>query len=95
MHTIIYQVFLCNTNNLHTVIWHQVFLSNTNNLPIVKWYQVFVSNTNNLYTIVRFQVFLSRNYFLFNDRICLHTVIWFQITNNNPQWTIIISNNDS
>ena len=28
LHTIIYQVFLSNTNNLHTVVWFQVFLYN-------------------------------------------------------------------
>ena len=28
-----YQVFQCNTNNLHTVLWYQVFLSNINNFP--------------------------------------------------------------
>ena len=34
-----------------TVIWHQVFLSNTNNLHTVLCYQVFLSNTNNLHTV--------------------------------------------
>ena len=27
--------------------------------------------------------------------ICLHTVIWFQVTNNKPLWTIISSSNYS
>ena len=52
MHTVWYQVFLSNTNNLHTVLWYQVFLSNTNNLCTVLWYQVFLSNTNNLQTSI-------------------------------------------
>ena len=31
-------------------VWFQVFLSNTNNLHTAVWFQVFLSNTNNLHT---------------------------------------------
>ena len=34
LQTVIYQVFLSNTDNLHTVVWFQVFLSNTNNYMV-------------------------------------------------------------
>ena len=60
LHTIMYQVFLCNTNNSHTVVWVQVFLSNTNDN------------------------FVSSNYFYQIIVFCLNTVLWFQVTNNNP-----------
>ena len=51
-----------------------------------------ILNTNNLYTVVYIQVFLSNtnndmassNYFYLIIAICLHTVIWIQVTNNNP-----------
>ena len=67
-----YQVFLSNTNNLHTILWYQVFLSNTNNLHTVIWYQVFLSNTNNLHTPIWYQVFLS-------NTSNLLSVVWFQV----------------
>ena len=37
-YTVIYKVFLYNTNNFHTVVWFQAFLSNTNNLHTVGWF---------------------------------------------------------
>ena len=64
-----FQVFLSNTNNVHTLIWFQVFLSNTNTLcailfqiplPCLIW--IFVC------TVIWFQVFLSNT----NN---VHTVI--------------------
>ena len=76
------QVFLSNTNNLHTVVCFQVFLSNTNILHTVLWFQVFQPNIDNLHTVVWFQVFL----FNINN---LHTVVRFQVflsnTNNSPK----------
>ena len=41
---------------LYRVIWYQVFLSNTNNLHTDVWLQFFLSPTNKLYTIIWFQV---------------------------------------
>ena len=67
-----FQIFLSNTNNLHTDVWFQVFQLNTNNLHTDLWFQVFQSNTNNLHTYVWFQVSLSNT----NN---LYTVVWFLI----------------
>ena len=36
--TLLYQAFLCSTNDLHTFAWFQVFQSNTNN-----YFQVIIS----------------------------------------------------
>ena len=72
-----YQIFLFNTNNLHTIVWFQVFLSNTNNLHTVVWFQVFLFNTNNLHTVVWFQVFLS------NTNNCVVSNNFYLINNNN------------
>ena len=83
--TQLYQVFPSNTNNLHTVLWFQVFLSNANNLHTVVWLQVFLSNSNNN--------MVSRNYFYLIIIICLFTVIWFYVPNNNPLQTITASSN--
>ena len=85
------QVFLFNTNNLHRVLWLQVFPSNTNNLHTVLRLQVFLSNTNNLHAVLWLQIFVSNaytnkcsnNYFYLIIFICLHTVVWLQVTNNN------------
>ena len=52
------QVFLFNTNNLHTVVLFQVFLSNTNNLKWDVCFQVFLSKYKKLLTVIWFQVFL-------------------------------------
>ena len=70
-----YQVFQSNTNNLHTLIQYEVFLSNTNNFHTVVWFQVFLFDTNNY-------IILS-NYFYLLIVICLHTIIEFQVSNNN------------
>ena len=43
---------------------------------VTVWFQVFLSNPN--YHMV------SRYYFYSIIIICLHIVIWFQVTNNNP-----------
>ena len=43
---------------IYRVIWYQVFLSNTNKLHTGVWLQVFLSSTNNIYRVVWFQVFL-------------------------------------
>ena len=48
-----------------------MILSNRNNLQTVIWFEVFLSNSNNY--------MLSSNYFHLVV-ICLHTVIWFQVT---------------
>ena len=40
----------------YTAIWYQVFLSNTNNLHTIIWFQVFSSNTDNLYSVLWFYV---------------------------------------
>ena len=39
--TVTYQVFVSNTNNLHTVLWFQIFLSNTINY---KASTIFINN---------------------------------------------------
>ena len=49
----------------------------TNNLHAVVWFQVFLSNTND-YVV-------SNNHFNSIIVICLYTVIWFQVTYNNPE----------
>ena len=41
-----------------------------------RWWWGFLSNTNNY--------IVSRNYFYWIIVICLHIVMWFQVTNNNP-----------
>ena len=48
---------------------------NTNNLHRVVWFQLFLCNINNYMS--------SSNYFYFIIVICLHIVIWFQVTNGN------------
>ena len=68
-----YQIFLSYTNNLHT--WYQVFIFNKNHLDTIRQFQVFLSNTYNY--------MVTRNYFCLIIIICLHTVKWFQVTNNN------------
>ena len=47
------------------------FLKYSYQVQIIIWFQVFWSNTNNY--------MVSRNYFYL--KICLHTVIWFQVSN--------------
>ena len=80
-----FQVFLSNTNNLHTTIRFQVFQSNTNNLHTDIWFQVFLSNKNDLHIILWFQVFLSNK----ND---LHTILWFQVLLSNINNYMVSSN---
>ena len=63
---------------LYTVIWYQVFLFDTNNLHIVIWFQVFLI----LWFIHNYMI--SSNYFCLIIVICLHTVIWLQVTYNDP-----------
>ena len=58
---------------VHTRIWYRIFQSNTNNFDSVLKFKVFLSNPNNY-------VVLS-NYFYLIIVICLHIVIWLQVTN--------------
>ena len=53
-----FQVFLSNTNNLHTIIWLQVFQMINNNI-ICKQLQLqaTIPCTNNLHIIILFQLF--------------------------------------
>ena len=67
-----FQVFLSNTNNLHTMMWFQVFLFNTNNLHTIIWFQVFLSNIKNFYEVILLQVFLTNTNYL-------HRFIWFRL----------------
>ena len=55
-------------------------------MHIVACFQVFLFNTNNR---------VSSNYFYLITAICLQTVIWIQVNNNNPylQGTILNTNN--
>ena len=54
---------------------YQLFLSKANNSDTVLWFQVFLNDID--YTVIG-------NYFCLKTIICLLTVIWFQVTNNNP-----------
>ena len=83
-YTVIYEIFLSNTNNLYRVAWFQVYLSNTNNLYLVVWFQVFLSNTNYLNIVVWFQVFLSNTNYL-------NIVVWFQVflSNTNNLYIVV------
>ena len=60
---ILFQVFLSNTNNLHTVVWFYVFLSNINNLHsymvsgIPIWYFFYMVSSNNSYLFVYTQLY--------------------------------------
>ena len=77
---------LSNINSLNIDIRFQV--SNTNELPPIIWLRL---NSNNLRTVLLFKVFLSNpnNYIVPNNYtylimvICLYSIIWFQVTNND------------
>ena len=57
LHTVIqYQVFISDTNNLHTDSWFKVIPSNTKDMHVVLRFPVFISNTNNLYIVVWYYV---------------------------------------
>ena len=67
-------------------------IPHTNNY-MVSSNDYMISNIN--YMVSNKDYLVSSNYFYVLKVICLHTVIWFQLTNNNPKLTIIISSNYS
>ena len=57
---ILYQVFLSNTNNLHTIVYFKVFLFNTNNYLVLSnyFYSIIIIC---LHTVIWFQVATYNN----------------------------------
>ena len=69
-------------NCIHCILTFFVLLFHRVFLHTAIAYKVFLSNTN-IYIV-------SRNYFYLIIVICLHTVIWFQVTNNNPWFALVL-----
>ena len=74
--TVIFLLFLSNTNNLQTVIWFKVFQSNTNNFMVssnytVIWFKVPNNNHHHVMPLARISLTLSRHFslsFITSDR---------------------------